>query len=176
MYFSPRHIILGIAVFAATTAGAALPMRSTAVSELAQYCAPASTPASASVTFMPDGLSYVMRSDDGRRLVAYDTATGKEGETIFDLARTRENTMESFEGFTISPDGTKILVWQNSEAIYRRSTTAEYYVYEIRTRLLRPLSGSTSARACPSSRPTRAWWLLWPTTISTPPNSTMSPK
>ncbi len=154
MNLNLKHIFLGIAATAALTVGAApLAMRSTAVSELAPYCFPANRPANTSVTFMPDGTSYVMRSDDGKRLITYDAATGKEGETIFDLGRTRENTMEAFEGFTISPDGTKILVWQNSEPVYRRSSTAEYFVYEIRTRLLRPLSKEHKRQSVPLFSP-----------------------
>lgn len=137
----------------ATAWGAIGSQRSRTVSDLSAYCAPASTPASASVVFMPDGKSYVERSDDGRRLVIKDIDSGKEGETLFDITHTRETVLPDFEGFTLSPDASKILVWRNSEAVYRRSTTAEYYVYEVRSRLLKPLSTQHPRQSVPMFSP-----------------------
>lgn len=133
-------ILAGILLMACGVAQGAVPMRNAAVSELAPYCYPDNSPATADVTFMPDGKSYVQRSDDGRKLIVKDIATGKEAETLFDVGYTRENTIPDFEGFIISPDARKVLVWRNSEPVYRRSKTAEYYVYEVRSRLLKPLS------------------------------------
>ena len=100
--------------------------RSTAVSELGAYTAPQNTPASVSVTFMPDGLNTIEQSADGKRLVLRDIASGKEGETLLDITHTRETTIPDFEGFTVSPDGSKVLVWRDSRMIYRRSFDAEY--------------------------------------------------
>ncbi len=114
--------------------------RSKAVSELAPYCYPQSTAASANVVFMPDGKSYVERSADGRSLVVKDIESGKETETLFDVTHTRETVIPDFEGFVLSPDASKLLVWRDSRPVYRRSKTAVYYVYEVRSRLLRPLS------------------------------------
>jgi len=138
---------------AVSAASAAIPMRNSAVNELAPYCYPANRPASASVVFMPDGLSYVERSDDGKRLVVKDAASGKENNVLFNLEHTRETTLDSFEGFIISPDATKVMVWRNSEPVYRRSTTAEYYVYEVRSRLLRPLSKEHPRQSVPLFSP-----------------------
>lgn len=127
--------------------------RSAAVSDLALYTAPRATPRSASISFMPDGKNYVERTPDGKRLVVHDIASGKEVETIFDVTHTRETTLPDFEGFTVSPDGSKILVWRNSEMIYRRSFSAEYYVYEVRSRLLRPLSAEHPRQRIPLFSP-----------------------
>ncbi|MBD5234283.1 MAG: prolyl oligopeptidase family serine peptidase [Bacteroidales bacterium] len=120
--------------------GAIGAMRDRNVSELTQYTAPATTPAAPQISFMPDGKSYVERSADGKKLVIKDIATGKEGETLFDVTHTRETTLPDFEGFILSPDASKVLVWRESEKVYRRSSTACYYVYEVRSRLLKPLS------------------------------------
>ena len=132
-------------IFAATAlllvgADASALKRSTAVSELGAYTAPQSTPASVSVVFMPDGVNTVEQTSDCKRLVLRDIASGKEGETLFDVTHTRETTIPDFEGFTVSPDGSKVMVWRNTKMIYRRSFDAEYYVYEVRSRILRPLS------------------------------------
>ncbi|MDE6158341.1 MAG: DPP IV N-terminal domain-containing protein, partial [Muribaculaceae bacterium] len=136
-----RHIIASACLCLTVSAwGAIGAMRDKAVGELAPYCYPDNKAASAEIVFMPDGKSYVERSDDGRKLIVKDIATGKELDTLFDLGHTRENVIADFEGFTISPDASKVLLWRASEPIYRRSSTAEHYVYEVRSRLLRPLS------------------------------------
>lgn len=90
--------------------------------------------------YLPDGLSYLALSDDAKRVVKYDTRTGKEIETVMDVTHTRDVTIPSMESFTLSPDGTKILVKRETKAIYRRSSMSKFYIYEIRTRQMRPLS------------------------------------
>lgn len=124
------------------------------VEGLSDYVAPASTPARpAGFTYLNDGQSYAMLSPDGRKVVKYDIRSGAETETVLDLGNTRENTIASIEGFTFSPDGSKLLVWFDSKPIYRRSFTASYYTYEIRTRLLRPLSSQFKAQQSPVFSP-----------------------
>lgn len=137
----------------ALTASGAMPMRSAAVSEIAQYVYPANRPAEASLEFMPDGSGYVVRSDDGKQLKVLNINTGAEESVLMDLTHTRETTLTDFEGFRLSPDASKILLWRNSKSIYRRSFEAEYYVYEVRTRLLKPLSRQFAAQREPLFSP-----------------------
>ena len=136
-----RYIIaaacISLSISAWGTIGA---MRDKTVSELAPYCYPDNKAASAEIVFMPDGKNYVERSDDGRKLIIKDIASGKELDTLFDIDHTRETTIADFEGFALSPDASKVMVWRASEPVYRRSSTAEHYVYEVRSRLLKPLS------------------------------------
>lgn len=102
----------------------------------------------------PDGLSYLELSDDGSRIVSRDIATGKEKETVMDVATTRENKLPgAIEEFTLSPDGTRLLVAVGKTPIYRRSYTATYYLYEIRTRLLHPLSETHATQRAPLFSP-----------------------
>ena len=84
--------------------------------------------------------TYLTLSADGRAVERHDIKSDKVIEKVIDLGHTRETTLQSIEGFTMSPDGSKILVWTDSRNIYRRSSDAVYYVYEIRSRLLKPLS------------------------------------
>ena len=93
--------------------GAIGSMRSKTVSDLAPYCAPASSAESPSLTFMPDGKSYVERSEDGKSLLIKDIATGKETGKLFDVTYTRETVLPDFEGFILSPDASKVMVWRN---------------------------------------------------------------
>ncbi|MDE7152609.1 MAG: DPP IV N-terminal domain-containing protein, partial [Candidatus Amulumruptor sp.] len=103
--------------------------------------------------YEPDGKTYLQLSTDGRKLVKFDTRSGKELETILDLGNTRETTLESIQGYKVSDRGDKILVWRNSRSIYRRSFDAEYYVYEVRTRQLRPLSTDHKRQRAPIISP-----------------------
>ena len=104
--------------------------------------------------FTPDGLSCLKLADDGRSIVSYDLATGKPGETVLDMATTRENKIgDTIDSFILSPDGSKILIATGTEAIYRRSTAAKYWVYEIRSRLLRPLSETWPMQRAPLFSP-----------------------
>lgn len=96
--------------------------------------------APAAIYFAPDGLSYLTLNAAGTAITRYDSKTNKEIEKVFDVTHTRETTLPSISSFTISPDGGKILVATDPQPVYRRSTTAAYYVYEIRSRILAPLS------------------------------------
>lgn len=148
-----RYILAAFAVTVMSSTEASMPMRDAHVGALSAYCAPENRPQSADITFMPDGLRYVMRSDDGKRLVAVNIATGKEEETLFDITYTRETVLPDFEGYILSPDASKIMVWRDSKPIYRRSTTAQYYVYELRSRLLKPLSTTHKRQSSPVFSP-----------------------
>ncbi len=106
-----------------------------------------------SFVYMPDGNSYLQLSDDGTRVTRFDTSAGTEIETIFDCTRTRETKISSIEGFTMSADGSRLLVYRNSEAVYRNSFTAEYYVYEIKRNILLPLSTEHPRQEAPVISP-----------------------
>ncbi|MDE6655300.1 MAG: DPP IV N-terminal domain-containing protein, partial [Muribaculaceae bacterium] len=57
--------------------------------------------------------------------------------------------VNDIEGFEVSTNGRYILVYRDSEPIYRRSFTASYYVYEIRTRMMMPLSEAYNRQRAP---------------------------
>ncbi len=130
---------LSVAV-AAGTARAARP-QAVDPAAVAEFVYPANTPASpGTMTYMPDGQTYLMLTPDGKQIKSYDTATGNETGVILDLANTRETKLQSIEGFSLSDDGSLIIVWRFAEKVYRRSMTAEYYTYNIYRNILRPLS------------------------------------
>ncbi len=139
-----RLIFFLIALAAIMQASAATefaPNNKNRFAEIEKYTGAARFPRyPARFNYLPDGKAYMQLTADGKKLVKYDTRTGKEIETVMDLDNTRETTLPSIEGYKVSDRGDKILVWRNARSIYRRSFDAEYYVYEIRTRLLRPLS------------------------------------
>ena len=106
-----------------------------------------------SFTYTSDGAFYLQLSTDGKKIVKYDTRTAKELETVLDLANTRENTTDRIDGFRMSPDGSKIMVWNEISYIYRRSFTACYYIYDLHSRILKPLSTDHPRQQAPMFSP-----------------------
>ncbi len=149
-----QHILgAALLLWGSATASAIGTMRSSDVSEIAAYCYPANVAQTASAVFMPDGIHYAERTDDGKKIVLKEIASGKETGDLFDIGHTRETVLPDFEGFNVSPDGSKLLVWRNQQSIYRRSFSAEYYVYELRSRMLNPLSKTHSRQQVPLFSP-----------------------
>ncbi len=145
------YLSIAIAVGAGACSQAQI---SPVVSDIAQYVYPANRPATPpSFVYAPDGNGYLLLSSDKRTVDRYDIATGKKIETLIDINDTRESTLPIIEGFQMSKDGRFMLVYCNSEAIYRRSFTAEYYVYELRTKLLKPLSTQFKCQRSPLMSP-----------------------
>ena len=87
-----------------------------------------------------DGESYMQLSRDGKRVVRSSFKTGKEIETVFDVATAHGAQLDNIEGYIMSPDGKRMLVQTATQEIYRHSFTAEYYIYTIASRKLVPLS------------------------------------
>lgn len=146
---------IAIAMMAVTGFASAAVSNSTVnLSELSNYVYPANACRSASLSFMPDGLSYVKLEDGGKRLNRYEVASGKFAETIFDVDKTRgDRTLESIDGYELSADGTKMFVYINRESIYRHSFWAEYFVYDFRRRTLKPLSTDHRRQQAPVLSP-----------------------
>lgn len=123
-------------------------------SGLAPYVWPANTTRSVSRPyFMADTPAYLQLSADGKRIVKHDLRTGAETETVLDVTHTRNTTIDRIVSFTLSPDGSKLMVATSVEPIYRRSSRGTYYIYELRTRILTPLSDDQSTQRAPLFSP-----------------------
>lgn len=132
---------------AAVMSVASVAFAATPVDDIAPYVYPRNNPEKApGVQQMLDANTYLTLSDDGKAVEQRDVRTGKVTGTLVDLTTTRETQIQDAEGFEISPDGSKVLLWRDVRPIYRRSFTASYYVYEVRSRLLRPLSTKFSSQ------------------------------
>lgn len=88
---------------------------------------------------MNDGEHYTQLADD-QTIVKVSYKTGQVVDTLFSLRKVKNPIIKSISGYQMSPRETRILVWNNVKPIYRRSFTAEYYIYDIRYRELDPLS------------------------------------
>ena len=83
---------------------------------------------------------YASISNDGRQIIEYAFKTGNQTRVLFDIANTHGENIKQLEGYTLSPDGKRMLIQTNTHKIYRRSFTADYYIYTIQSRKLEKLS------------------------------------
>lgn len=81
---------------------------------------------------LADGVSYAAISEDGKRIEVFSYKTGQRTGVLFDLDNVKgEVKISDFEGYELSANEKKILLWNDVDKIYRHSFTAEYYVYDI---------------------------------------------
>ncbi|MGI6718193.1 MAG: S9 family peptidase [Bacteroidales bacterium] len=87
---------------------------------------------------MNDGIHYTT-SEGGRKIVKHSFKTGEEIETILNLDSI-ENNIRYFQNYSFNDDETKILLTTNINPIYRRSYTAEYFIYDTKVNSIVKLS------------------------------------
>jgi dipeptidyl-peptidase-4 len=90
---------------------------------------------------MKDGENYSVAEGRGTKLVIHSYKTGESVKTVLDLTTINNDQIKNFSDYSFSPDENKILLLTDREAIYRRSFTASYFVYDITKKTLTPLSG-----------------------------------
>lgn len=83
---------------------------------------------------------YASISKDGKQIIEYAFKSGKPTRVLFDIANTQGESLKQFDGYSLSPDGKRMLIQTNMHKIYRRSSTADYYIYTIQSRKLEKLS------------------------------------
>ena len=84
---------------------------------------------------MNDGLFYTVLEGAGnkRQLSKYEYKTGKQKEVLIhskDLIWKKDTI--SMDAYQFSADEQKVLIANQEESIYRRSTKAFYYVYDLK--------------------------------------------
>lgn len=82
---------------------------------------------------------YASITSDGKRIVSYSFKTGKQVAVLFDV-ETSHAPFESIDGYVLSPDGKRMLVMTHRKSVYRRSFKAAYYIYDIASHSLKPMS------------------------------------
>jgi len=97
--------------------------------------------------FQNDGVHYTKLS--GSTIEQYDLRTGEKSGLIFDAAAassTDASWKGAFDGYTFSPDETKLLLTVGTEGIYRWSTKAHFFVYDFKTKKITALHEGTKQR------------------------------
>ena len=102
---------------------------------------------------LADGETYGRRSDDGTMVLRCSYRTGEVVDTLVNLRTARGQRLSSISDYIISPDGKNILIATNVQSIYRRSSTATYYIYNVRNRTLEPLSKNPGGQEIPRFSP-----------------------
>ena len=92
-----------------------------------------------SLRSMNDGLHYTTL-ENGCRIVKYSYQTGRQAAVLFDLEKIKDAAIKRFSEYEFSEDETRILLTTDVQPIYRRSYTAEYYVWNSVTEELTRLS------------------------------------
>lgn len=86
-------------------------------------------------------------------IIKYSYRTGNPVDTLFNTEKARECTFDKFDGYTISSTGHHILVWRDTEPIYRRSFKANVYDYDVRRNYVKPISDSKGKQMIPTFSP-----------------------
>lgn len=113
----------------------------------------------------PAGIGQMVSSIDGKYYFKFNKeknaiekisyATGELNGYIFDSSTARNCNVKEWEGFKLSEDESKILLYTNSEMVYRHSFKADYYIYDVRHNKLMKIStdgGEEIATMSPDAR------------------------
>ncbi len=95
---------------------------------------------------MPDGETYSRISDDRTKIIACYYKNGQQASVLFDINNTVGEKVKAFDDYILSPDGTKMLIKTETKLVYRRSSKARYYVYNIANKRMRLLSDNSDVQ------------------------------
>ena len=87
-----------------------------------------------------DGRYYYQFNNEGTVIKKCSYKKEKDVTTFFDNAKIPNNSIDYWDGYTMSSDEKSILLWTSSTPIYRYSYTADHYIYNIKENKLTPLS------------------------------------
>ena len=89
---------------------------------------------------MNDGIHYTTTEENDSQIVKHEYATGATLETLFNLKDFQQSGIKSIGEYQFSKNERKLIITTATEPIYRRSFTAEYYIYDLETKSLKRLS------------------------------------
>lgn len=99
------------------------------------------------MTPLADGASYAAISDDGNAIEVFSYKTGEKTSTLFDVNTVKGDVkIKKFDGYQMSANEKKILLWTSSKQIYRYSFWGEYYVYDIARGTMKRVSDKGAQR------------------------------
>ena len=94
----------------------------------------------AGLASLNDGLNYTTLENDGKALVKYSYKTGEKVATLLDIPSLKNDSLKFVTDYQFSSDESKVLLMTDRKPIYRRSFTANYFVYNFVTKELSRLS------------------------------------
>ena len=88
---------------------------------------------------MNDGENYTLMINN-KAVVKYNYKTGATVDTIFSTFKVKNSPVKQISGYEFSPNENKLIVYTNVKYRYRRTFTADYYVYDIKRNEISTLS------------------------------------
>lgn len=146
------NAIILAALVSAGTAGAQTGDKSVSLKEITDGMFRQKT-AVGEMRSLPDGEHYTAMNAERNMIVKYSYRTGKAVDTLFNATTARECEFTKFDGYTISSTGHHILVWRETEPIYRRSYKAAVYDYDVRRNYIKPITDSKEKVMIPTFSP-----------------------
>ena len=102
------------------------------------------------MTPLEDGESF--SRIEGGKIIRCSFKTGEPTGVVLDLAEAQGEKPRSIYDYIMAPDARHMLIETNRQAIYRRSATSDYYLYNADTKQIQPLSKNGS-QECPLFSP-----------------------
>ncbi|MDD2474299.1 MAG: S9 family peptidase [Dysgonamonadaceae bacterium] len=100
-----------------------------------------------------DGNYYYQMDDENTAVIKFNYATGEAADTLFNTKKARECTFDVFQGFLVSPDENRVLIYKDKEQLYRHSFKANYFYHDVRRNLVRKLTQNVSKQMIPTFSP-----------------------
>lgn len=88
---------------------------------------------------MKDGENYTLLVND-RAIVKYNYKTGNTLDTIFSTTKIKNSPIKKIDGYEFSPNEGKLLIYTNVKKRYRRTFTADYFVFDVKRNEISKLS------------------------------------
>jgi len=98
-------------------------------------------------------MHYYQADELHTAVIKYAYASGEAVDTLFSTHTARNCTFNSFEGFLVSSDENRVLVYRDREQIYRHSFRANYYYHDVRRNMVRKLTEHSSKQMIPTFSP-----------------------
>ena len=95
------------------------------------------------IVSMNDGVHYTRSiSENGNQyIVKYTYETGNPSDTLLSSVDLTQNGKKlQFSSYSFSPDETKMIIATDEDAIYRRSSQANFYAIDLSTKSVRPVT------------------------------------
>ena len=105
------------------------------------------------MTSAADGIHYYQTDPLQTAVIKYAYATGAAVDTLFNVRTARNCNFDNFEGFLVSDDEYRVLVYRDREQLYRHSFKANYYYHDVRRNAIRRLSEQSSKQMIPTFSP-----------------------
>lgn len=128
-----KHILARLLTICCVVTSSVIPAEAAALTP-DDFCSPVQSAPAAVKEMRPlaDGESFIAISDDGKSIEIYSYRSGQKTGTLFSVNAVKGDLkIDSFDGYELSANEKKILLWNNTRKIYRHSFTADYYVYDI---------------------------------------------